>query len=197
MDKKILEIKGLKKQYNGDFRLDIESLFLENNRILALIGPNGSGKSTIIRLLNLLEKPDAGTIILDGQDILKPGSDKASIRKKMAVVFQEPLLFNTSVYNNIIMGLEFRKIDIKSVRDRLDFFIKRLKIDNILKRGVKDLSGGEKQRVSLARALVLDPGLLLLDEPLANIDQQSREGLREDLFELLEKIWKIHNLCDS
>ena len=63
MDKKILEIKGLKKQYNRDFRLDIESLFLENNKILTLIGPNGSGKSTIIRLLNLLEKPDAGTII--------------------------------------------------------------------------------------------------------------------------------------
>ena len=145
MDKKILEIKGLKKQYNRDFKLDIESLFLENNRILALIGPNGWGKSTIIRLLNLLEKPDAGTITFDSQDILKPGSDKASIRKKMAVVFQEPLLFNTSVYNNIIMGLEFRKIDIKSVRDRLDFFIKRLKIDNILKRGVKDLSGGEKR----------------------------------------------------
>jgi tungstate transport system ATP-binding protein len=190
MAKKILEIKGLKKQYNDQFHLDVDDLFLEQNRILTLIGPNGSGKSTIIRLLNLLENPDDGTIYFDGKDILRPGTDKAAVRKKMAVVFQEPLLFNTSVYNNIIMGLNFRKVDIKSIKDRLDFFIGKLKITNILKRNVKDLSGGEKQRVSLARALVLDPRILLLDEPLANIDQQSREDLREDLFALLKKYGK-------
>jgi tungstate transport system ATP-binding protein len=190
MDKKILEIEGLKRQYNGEFRLHIDSLHLEQNSILTLIGPNGSGKSTLIRLINLLEDPDAGTIIFEGENIITPGSERAAIRKKMAVVFQEPLLFNTSVYNNIIMGLKFRKIDISKVGDRLDFFIKKLRIENILNRGVKDLSGGEKQRVSLARALVLDPRLLLLDEPLANIDQQSREGLREDLFELLKKYGK-------
>lgn len=190
MAKKILEIKGLKKQYNDQFNLDVDDLFLEQKRILTLIGPNGSGKSTIIRLLNLLENPDAGSIYFEGENILRPGTDIAGIRKKMAVVFQEPLLFNTSVYNNIIMGLNFRKIDIKKIRNRLDFFIGKLKIENILRRNVRDLSGGEKQRVSLARALVLDPKLLLLDEPLANIDQQSRESLREDLFELLKKYGK-------
>ena len=93
MDRKILEIKKLKKGYGDSFKLDIDELFLEYNRILALIGPNGSGKSTLIRLLNLLDDPDSGSIYLEGENILAQGIDKAGVRKKMAVVFQEPLLF--------------------------------------------------------------------------------------------------------
>jgi tungstate transport system ATP-binding protein len=190
MDSKIIEIMGLEKKYNSKFSLSVDGLFLESNKILTIIGPNGSGKSTLIRLLNLLERPDGGVISFDGENILDEKMDKYAARKKMAVVFQEPLLFNTSVYNNIIMGLKFRKIPISEVNERLEYFTEKLKIGDILGRSIKNLSGGEKQRVSLARALILDPKLLLLDEPLANIDQQSRESLRSDLFEVLKKYGK-------
>ncbi|MFC2159147.1 ABC transporter ATP-binding protein [Actinomycetota bacterium] len=190
MDSKILEIKGLEKKYNSKFSLSIDGLYLKSNKILTVIGPNGSGKSTLIRLLNLLEKPDKGAISFEGENILDERVDKFAIRKKMAVVFQEPLLFNTSVYSNIIMGLNFRKIPLIEVNERLEYFTEKLKIGSILGRSIKNLSGGEKQRVSLARALILNPKLLLLDEPLANIDQQSRESLRSDLFEVLKKYGK-------
>ena len=190
MDPRIIEIKGLEKKYNSKFSLSVDGLYLKRNKILTIIGPNGSGKSTLIRLLDLLEKPDSGVISFDGENILDTKTDKFAIRKKIAVVFQEPLLFNTSVYSNIIMGLKFRGIKLKEVRDRLEYFTEKLKIGDIMGRSVKNLSGGEKQRVSLARALILDPKLLLLDEPLANIDQQSRESLRTDLFEVLKKYGK-------
>ena len=190
MDSKIIEIKGLEKKYNSKFSLSVDGLYLKSNKILTIIGPNGSGKSTLIRLLNLLEKPDRGVISFEGENILGERVDKFAIRKKMAVVFQEPLLFNTSVYSNIIMGLSFRKIPLIEVNERLQYFTEKLKIGDILGRSIKNLSGGEKQRVSLARALILDPKLLLLDEPLANIDQQSRESLRSDLFEVLKKYGK-------
>ena len=190
MASKNLEIIDLKKKYNSNFDLHIEYLFSEENRILAIIGPNGAGKSTLIRLINLLEKPDYGSIHLDGVNILGSSINQADIRKKMAVVFQEPLLFNTSVYDNILIGLKIRKIKLSDARDRFYHLVQKLKIGDLLYRSTKYLSGGEKQRVSLARALVLDPKLLLLDEPLVNIDQRSRENLRTDLFEVLKDFRK-------
>lgn len=190
MAAKILEIKNLQKKYNDNFRLNIDYLFLEEGKILVIIGPNGAGKSTLIRLINLLEKPDKGNIIFDGKIIygncVKKGIDEVRIRKEMAVVFQESLLFNTSVYNNILLGLKIRRKEILKLKDKVYYLAKKLKISNLLYRSVKELSGGEKQRVSLARALVLEPKLLLLDEPLANIDQSSRDKLRMELFELIK-----------
>ncbi len=190
MVKKILKIVDLKKRYDSKFNLDIDNLYTERGRILIIIGSNGSGKSTLIRLINLLEKPDGGKIYFNGSEITAAGINSTEIRKKMAVVFQEPLLFNSSVYSNIIMGLKIRKIKLSEVKDRIDYYIGKLKIRDLLNRSTKNLSGGEKQRVSLARALVLDPELLLLDEPLANIDQSSRESLRSDLFKVLRNYGK-------
>ena len=185
MGSKILEITNLVKKYNSGFNLEIGNLFLDENEILVLIGPNGSGKSTLIRLINLLEKPDSGNIIFNGINILGSNVDKVQIRKRMSVVFQEPLLFNTSVYNNIMLGLNFRKRKLVGSNDLFEYLVEKLKIKNLLRRNPKSLSGGEQQRVALARALVLEPELLLLDEPLANIDQVSREELRQDLFDII------------
>ena len=189
MDKKILEIKDLKKKYPGGFSLDINSLSIKENRILVLIGPNGSGKSTLIRLINLLEDAGSGQIFLDGEEILSSNSrDKVIYRKKMSAVFQEPLLYNMPVYNNIILGLQFRKINMRQKKDIFGYLVEKLNLAGLLDRNPKSLSGGEQQRVSLARALIIEPRLLLLDEPLANIDQLSRETLREKLFGILKDI---------
>ncbi|MCL4415347.1 MAG: ABC transporter ATP-binding protein [Actinobacteria bacterium] len=185
MVSKILEIIGLEKKYNSGFSLKVDHLFTEENKILVMIGPTGSGKSTLIRLINLLENPDSGSIYLNGRLITGNGFDKIMSRKEMSTVFQEPLLFNISVYNNILMGLEFRGKKITDSKEIFDYLIDKLRIKNLLKRNPRSLSGGEQQRVALARALILEPKLLLLDEPLANIDQLSREEMRNDLFEIL------------
>jgi tungstate transport system ATP-binding protein len=185
MVSKILEITGLEKKYNSGFSLKVEHLDTEENNILVMIGPNGSGKSTLIRLINLLESPDSGSIYFNNKLITGTGVDKITVRKEMAAVFQEPLLFNTSVYNNILMGLLIRGRKVSGCKEIFDYLVDKLKIKNLLRRNPASLSGGEQQRVALTRALVLEPKLLLLDEPLANIDQQSREELRNDLFEIL------------
>ncbi|MBE3086223.1 MAG: ABC transporter ATP-binding protein [Bacteroidetes bacterium] len=185
MVSKILEIIGLEKKYNSGFSLKINHLVTEENKILVMMGPNGSGKSTLIRLINLLESPDSGSIYFNDKLITGKGIDKIMSRKEMSTVFQEPLLFKTSVYNNILMGLEFRGKKISGSKGIFDYLIDKLKIKNLLKRNPRSLSGGEQQRVALARALILEPKLLLLDEPLANIDQLSKEELRNDLFDIL------------
>lgn len=186
MGQQILKIKDLKKNYPGGFGLNIGELSLGEDKTLVLIGPNGSGKSTLIKLINLLEEPDEGQIIFNGADILKSGKEKPLYRKMMAAVFQEPLLYDMSVYNNIILGLNLRKIKIKDKKEVIDYLVEKLQLNKLLLRNPKSLSGGEQQRVALARALVLEPKLLLLDEPLANIDQLSREELRKDLFGVLK-----------
>ncbi|MBM3705801.1 MAG: ABC transporter ATP-binding protein [Actinobacteria bacterium] len=181
MVRKILEIKNLKKHYDSGFDLGVDHLGLDENRIMVLIGPNGSGKSTLIKLINLLEQPDS-----DGSNVLYSGKAACDLRKNMSAVFQDPFLFNMSVYNNIIIGLKLRHIKVGQKKEIFDYLIEKLNIEHLLLRNPGSLSGGEQQRVALARALVLEPRLLLLDEPLANIDQLSREDLRSDLFGILK-----------
>jgi tungstate transport system ATP-binding protein len=188
MDPKILEIINLKKKFQSGFEIYIGHLTVRQNSILVIIGPNGSGKSTLIKLIDLLEKPDSGIITFDGTEITESESDKAAVRKRISVVFQEPLLFNISVYSNILLGLNLRKKNLSGKKFLFEYLIAKLDIRQLLYRNPKSLSGGEQQRVALARALILEPELLLLDEPLANIDQPSREKLRNDLFSILKDI---------
>lgn len=187
MADKILEIRNLKKHFSTGFLLNVDYLYTYENDIFTLIGSNGSGKSTLIYLINLLLSADSGSIVFDGEEILDKKINQQKIREKMAVVFQEPMLFNTSVYNNLLLGLKLRKIRFEEYKENLDFLIEKLKLKNLLSRSPKTLSGGEQQKVCLARALLLNPKILLLDEPLANIDQETREEFRGVFFEILKQ----------
>ena len=143
------------------------------------MGPNGAGKSTLLRVLGLLETPTAGTVRFRGEAVTP--AQGLAVRRRMASVFQEPLLADATVFDNVAMGLRFRGITRAAARPRVQAWLERFGIAALADRQARTLSGGEAQRVALARALVVEPELLLLDEPFAALDQPTRETLIQDL----------------
>jgi tungstate transport system ATP-binding protein len=171
-------------RYGERAALRIDGLDIESGEVLALIGPNGSGKSTLLRVLGLLQKPSEGRLFLRGADCAK--SDSLALRRRIATVFQEPLLLNATVYDNAALGLKLRGTSRAEIDRRLGPWLERFGIAHLAGRSARTLSGGEAQRASLARAFVLDPELLLLDEPFAALDAATREALLAELRVIIE-----------
>lgn len=179
----MLEVKDIVLNRAGKNILRIDRFGIKEGERVALIGPNGAGKSTLLKVLALLEKPAAGSIFFRGQRVT--GTNTLAVRRRMAVVFQEPLLLNTSVYNNVAQGLKFRGLSRVDTERRVNHWLDRLGINPLRHRTPLYLSGGEAQRVNLARAFVLDPEVLFLDEPFSALDFPTRVDLLEQLGELL------------
>ncbi|MGH7411917.1 MAG: ABC transporter ATP-binding protein [Candidatus Methylomirabilis sp.] len=186
MSAPILSLEGVKVAYGPAPILEVPSLDIQEGQILAVIGPNGAGKSTLLRLLGLLEAPTEGLVLFRGRPV-PPRGDLLSLRRRMASVFQEPLLTDGTVEDNVSLGLRLRQTDQVEVGRRLQEWMGTLGIRDLAQRHTRTLSGGEAQRVSLARALVLEPEVFLLDEPLAALDPPTREGLLADLKTILSK----------
>jgi molybdopterin-binding protein len=163
--------------------LDVPALTVRRGEILVVIGPNGAGKSTLLRVLGLLEEPAGGGVRFQGERVTR--SAALAVRRRMASAFQEPLLADTTVADNVAMGLRFRGVPAAEAAPRVTRWLKRLGVGALAHRQARTLSGGEAQRVALARALVLEPEILLLDEPFSALDQPSREALIEDLGAIL------------
>ncbi len=173
MDKLIFKVRNLKKVYNGKIVLDVDNLNFQEGKIYAIVGPNGSGKTTLLNILNLLEKPDEGQIFFHDQEITnKSNSDTLEIRRGMTLVNQDPFLFHSTVYDNIAYGLKIRSIPSKVQKSRIKSALNIVGLSGFKDRKANQLSGGEAQRVVIARALVIEPEVLFLDEPTANIDQK-------------------------
>ncbi|MBU4228533.1 ATP-binding cassette domain-containing protein, partial [bacterium] len=173
MDKLILKVRNLKKIYNNKIVLDIDNLNFQEGKIYAIVGPNGSGKTTLLNILNLLEKPDEGQIFFYDQAITnKLNSDTLEIRRRMTLVNQDPFLFHSTVYDNIAYGLKIRSISSKVQKSRIRSALNIVGLSAFKDRKANQLSGGEAQRVVIARALVIEPEVLFFDEPTANIDQK-------------------------
>ena len=173
MEKLILKVRNLKKIYNNKIVLDIDNLNFQEGKIYAIVGPNGSGKTTLLNILNLLEKPDEGQIFFYDQAITnKSNSDTLEIRRRMTLVNQDPFLFHSTVYDNIAYGLRIRSIPSKVQKSRIRGALNIVGLSAFKDRKANQLSGGEAQRVVIARALVIEPEVLFLDEPTANIDQK-------------------------
>jgi len=166
--------------------LDIEALNVERGRIMALIGPNGAGKSTLLMTMAGLLKPGDGKIYYKGNPILK-SSDRAGMRRHVSVIFQEPLLLNTSVYKNIALGLNFRHETKEKIRQDVHAAMEYFGISSLAERSAKTLSGGEAKRVSLARVFALKPEMILMDEAFNSLDPPTRETLIDDLKYILEE----------
>lgn len=163
--------------------LQLQHIALEDGKVFAVIGPNGSGKSTLLRVLALLQTPHSGFVSFNSKRV-EP-RDYIKVRRKMAVVFQEALLLDCSVMENVTIGLKIRGIGGKLAEKKAKFWLERFKISHLSHRWAKTLSGGEAQRVSLARAFALEPEVLFLDEPFASLDAPTREDLTEELYEIL------------
>ncbi len=173
MDKLTLEVRNIKRDYKGKIVLDIGNLNFHNGKIYAVVGPNGSGKTTLLNILNLLEKPDKGKIFFHNQEITgKSNSDILKIRRRMTLVNQDPFLFHSTVYDNIAYGLKVRAIPSKVQKDRIKNALTMVGLPGFEDRKANQLSGGEAQRIVIARALAIKPEVLLLDEPTANIDKK-------------------------
>jgi molybdopterin-binding protein len=179
----VVELAQIRVVRAGRPVLDVPELSVSRGEILVVIGPNGAGKSTLLRVLGLLEAPAGGAIRFQGERV-KP-SDGLAVRRRMASAFQEPLLADTTVQANVAMGLRFRGVSAEEAAPRVARWLARLGIAALADRQARTLSGGEAQRAALARALVLDPELLLLDEPFSALDQPTREAFIEDLGAIL------------
>jgi tungstate transport system ATP-binding protein len=163
-----IQVLGLKKEYDGVKVLDIDQLSFAEGALHVVMGPNGSGKSTLLEIIAGLTRPDGGSVLYGDRQ-----KDFEAVRRNITLVMQRSYLFQTSVYNNIAMGLKYRGLDREELKDRVLKCAEALDIKRFLHRNVRTLSGGEKQRVALARALALEPDLLLLDESTANLDPES------------------------
>ncbi|MBC7263923.1 MAG: ABC transporter ATP-binding protein [Chloroflexi bacterium] len=187
MDHPYLEVRNLIHEYDGKRVLSISRLEIYPGEIFAVIGPNGAGKSTLLRILNLLEKPSCGEIVVGGV-LVGPSTNTLLLRRKMVMVFQEPLLFNSTVFENIAYGLRVRKYSRAEIERRVNQFLAKFDIHHLSGHHALRLSGGEAQRVSLARALVFEPEVLLLDEPFASLDTPTKEALSEDLERVIREM---------
>jgi len=155
------------------------NLELKKGECVGLIGPNGSGKSSLLKILAFLEKPASGEIFFEGQKL--PDQTPLEIRRKIAIVFQEPLLLNANVFQNVAAGLKMRRLPKTQIREIVEYWLECFGISHLIKQHAYSLSGGEAQRVSLARAFALNPEILFMDEPFSSLDAPTIEGLLNDL----------------
>ncbi|HIE25473.1 MAG TPA: ABC transporter ATP-binding protein [Anaerolineales bacterium] len=183
-DKTLISIKNLLVRRGKKEVLRVDELFIKRGEVLAVVGPNGAGKSTLLLILARLLKAHAGQILFNGTPV--QNESDTVYRRRIALVMQDPLLFDRSVYENVASGLKFRGRSKAEIQEKVPLWLERLGVADLAERRAKKLSGGEAQRVSLARALVLEPELLLLDESFSALDPPTRTNLLDDLKILLK-----------
>ena len=185
MSETIIEIKNINVSYGSNNVLKEVSLNIENKDFYTFLGPSGCGKTTLLRLIAGFEKSSSGELFIDGKEV----SNLNPWERDVGMVFQNYALWpHMTVYKNVSFGLEEKKIDKKEIKSRVDEVLELVDLKDLSGRYPFQLSGGQQQRVALARTLVVKPKVLLLDEPLSNLDAKLRVQMRKELQDLHKKI---------
>ncbi|HOV14705.1 MAG TPA: ABC transporter ATP-binding protein [Spirochaetota bacterium] len=205
MEEIIYDLKDVKFSYNKQLVLNIGKLSFSKGKIYAMIGSNGSGKTTLMKILNGLINVNDGSVNYKNEAIEK--NNFKLVRDETVYVHQNPYLFSGSVSYNLSYGLKLKKIDKDTISKKISETLKLIGMENFEARKNRELSIGEIQKIAIARAIVPDPDVLLLDEPTSNIDSKSIEIVEKLLLDLKSKnktiIFSSHNsffsfkLCDE
>jgi putative spermidine/putrescine transport system ATP-binding protein len=180
-----VELRHVTKLYKDTTAVDDVSLGIKDREFVALLGPSGCGKTTTLRMLAGFIRPDAGQILIDGKDV----TDLPPEHRPTAMVFQSYALWpHMTVADNIAFGLRLRRLPKEEVADRTARMLDVVGLPGVTKRYPSQLSGGQQQRVALARALVLGPKILLLDEPLSNLDAKLRVRMRDEIRRIQQEL---------
>jgi len=183
-----IEIKSLFKRFNKVVAVNRIQLDIKKGEMLTLLGPSGCGKTTTLRCIAGLEKPENGDIVIDGKPMLSKGFVQPS-KRGIGMVFQNYAVWpHMKVYNNVAYGLKLQKLPKKDIREKTRDVLELVGLGGLEDRYPSQLSGGQQQRVALARALVRNPKVLLLDEPLSNLDAKLREELRFEIKSLVRRM---------
>ncbi len=185
MNKPLINLENIEIKARDKTILSIPYFDLHEGEILGVMGPNGAGKSTLLKTLALLEPPDSGSITFQGQTV--SDSSTLDVRRKIAVALQQSLLLDTSVYQNVAVGLKIRNRPRKEIKEQVAYWLDVFKISHLAKKHAYHLSGGEAQRVNLARAMILQPQVLFLDEPFSALDFPTKVQLLKDIKKVVEE----------
>lgn len=166
----LFELRDVTRRYGERTVLDVPELTLMGDRVYAIVGPSGAGKTTLLRILNLLDPPDSGQVRFMGQETAGNERRRLEMMRTMCMVFQKPYMFRTTVFNNVAYGLRLRSLTPAEIRSRVMEALEFVGMQDFAHHPATRLSGGEGQRVAVARALAIRPQVLLLDEPTANLD---------------------------
>jgi ABC-type Fe3+/spermidine/putrescine transport system ATPase subunit len=180
-----IELEGITKRFGDVTAAGDINLTIEDGEFFTFLGPSGCGKTTTMRIVAGLEYPDEGRVLFDGRDV----TQLPSFRRNTGMVFQNYALWpHLKVFENIAYGLKTRKVAKEEIKDRVEDALELVHLGGLGDRFPSQLSGGQQQRVALARVLVINPSLLLLDEPLSNLDAKLRVEMREEIKDLQKKL---------
>ncbi|MEA3427814.1 MAG: ABC transporter ATP-binding protein [Thermodesulfobacteriota bacterium] len=183
-----IEIKNLFKRFKKVVAVNHIQLEVKEGEMLTLLGPSGCGKTTTLRCIAGLEKPEEGDIVIDGKPMLSEGFVQPS-KRGIGMVFQNYAVWpHMKVYKNIVYGLKIQKLPGHSIQEKAQQVLELVGLNGLEERYPTQLSGGQQQRVALARALVSNPKVLLLDEPLSNLDAKLREKMRFEIKSLVRRM---------
>lgn len=181
----MVELRGVSKRFGDVTAVEAASFAVGQGDFLTILGPSGSGKSTLLRMIAGFDVPSAGEIFIHGRSV----ADLPPHRRSIGMVFQKLALFpHMTAAQNVAYPLKMRRFDPKTIPDRVEDYLKLVRLEGLGKRRVQQLSGGQQQRVAIARALVFHPDLLLLDEPLAALDRKLREDMQLEFRRIQQEL---------